>query len=318
MQLSEYCRPFISANKPWPKFPLPIEASITWWQNWIIRTPPINYFSALRNELPQLWIMPREGASSSEVYKRLVLKGEVPNPSDRDSALHLNDPGGFVVSLVDHPCGTFPVIDINDQIDFLNVVRCLAYKCELESIQESVHAQAVSGLIHWGLIKMINKNERSQLIILHNAPYSSLQESVVPGRPTWNQWLLLSRRWRLEHELTHLATKLLAGEMRLNLFDELIADTLGMLFAIDTFSADLFIKGLGINVDGNLNEGGRCHTYIKQLEQKDSQAAIKFVVDRAYELEELLSTGLLRSERLPLLKYLIRQQLDKTFLVASC
>ena len=53
----------------------------------------------------------------------------------------------------------------------------------------------------------------------------------------------------MEHELTHVTTKRLAGKMRLNLNDELITDTLGMLKAIKIFFADLFRMGLGVNID---------------------------------------------------------------------
>ena len=37
--------------------------------------------------------------------------------------------------------------------------------------------------------------------------------------------------------------------MRLNLYDKLIADALGMLKALKIFSADLFRVDLGVNID---------------------------------------------------------------------
>lgn len=41
----------------------------------------------------------------------------------------------------------------------------------------------------------------------------------------------------LEHELTHLTTKRLLGEMRLNHLDELIAECMGMVAALGKFNA---------------------------------------------------------------------------------
>lgn len=58
----------------------------------------------------------------------------------------------------------------------------------------------------------------------------------VPGLPSNQSWLKASTVLRLEHELTHLATKRLLGEMRLNLLDELVADCMGMVAALGVCS----------------------------------------------------------------------------------
>ncbi len=313
ISIEEYCRPFIESTKQWPSLPLPVQPGIEWWQKWLQETACEGYFESLRSYLPQLWINPHDGASKSERYKQLVLRGKAMNNEENDNILKLKDQQGFSVRLVDHPCGTYPVIEINDQDDFLNVVRCLAYRCEQTHIQSSVHAQAVAGLIHWGLIQNINIKERCQLIILHRSPYSSLPISVIPGKPTTKAWLEISQHWRLEHELTHLATKKLAGEMRLNLFDELVADALGMLKALNVFSADLFRQGLGLNNDASTTTTGRVHTYLKGLNENASRLACQYVLQRAHELEQLLEAGIIPDERMALLNYLINQKLDQPF-----
>ena len=73
------------------------------------------------------------------------------------------------------------------------MVRYLAYRCELKKIKPSVLAQAVSGLIYWGLICTINQHERAQLIILHRSPYSYLPAIAIPGMPITSQWLVMSQ-----------------------------------------------------------------------------------------------------------------------------
>lgn len=240
-----------------------------------------------------------------------MLRGEEDIEINKDEILKLNDPNGFSVRLAIHPCGAIPIIEIIDDEDFQNVVRCLAYRCEAKEIQASVHAQAVSGLIHWGIIKTINYNERSELIILNPAPYSSLPSSIIPGTPTKKRWLNLSQIWRLEHELTHIATKRLVGEMRLNLFDELLADELGMIKTLELFSAELFRLGLGLNVDATATSDGRVHTYIKKLAPEDSKLACRYVLNRAKELVDLLKARAIPAEQMVLLRYLTMQQLDK-------
>ena len=263
--------------------------------------------------LPQLCINPHHGASKSEIYKHLVLRGNEINIEEDEHILHFKDQQGFSIRLVEHPCGTYPVIEVEDQSDFVSLVRCLAYRCELKQIQSSVHAQAVSGLIHWGLIRETSLMARCQLIILHRSPYSCLPSRVIPGKPSTQEWLEMSQSWRLEHELTHLATQRLAGEMRLNLFDELVADALGMLEALKLFSADLFRQGLGLNHDGSTTATGRVHTYLKGLNENSSNAACIYVLQRAQELEKLIATGLVPIERMALLRYLTKQRLDQTF-----
>ena len=315
VSLDEYCRPFIGAGSQWPDLPLPAQPSQIWWQQWLQETPVESHFKSLRSFLPQLFIKPHTGASKSEAYKHLVLRGGKEIQINQETTLQLNDPQAFSIRLVDHIFGAVPVIEIGDQNDFLNVVCCLAYRCELNQIQPSVHAQAVAGLIHWGLIRTVNKYERAQLIILHSSPYSSLPASTIPDNPTTSQWLEISQHWRLEHELTHLATQRLVGEMRLNLFDELVADSLGMLKALQFFSADLFRHSLGLNVDATTSENGRVHTYLVGLDHKNSQIACKYVLQRATELEKLLSARLIPYKRIPLLRYLTQQKLDQAFLV---
>ena len=311
MDFSKYCSPFLNASRPWPPLPIPKNKAFIWWQSWLNENSKSCQFEELREIFPQLWITPKQGASNSEKYKRLVLRGQSPSLNDREDSLKLNDQNGVCVSLVEHPCGNYPVIDINDESDFRNILRCLAYRCEQISIQKSVHAQAISGLIHWGLIKNIDRSERANLIILHNAPYSSLSETIIPGNPTYHEWLGLSRQWRLEHELTHLATKFLINEMRINLFDELIADCLGMLNAINIFSADIFLKGLGIKSNGQLNENARAKTYIEELDDNHKSIVLKHIINRAKELEQLIFFKRIQIDKISLLKFLIRQQLDQ-------
>ena len=118
-------------------------------------TPPNKHFEGIRDYLPQLWIKPHKVASKSETYKHLVLKGESYIESKQDAILELIDPGGFSIQLAKHPYGTLPAIEIKERDDFLNVVSCLASRCEQNTIQTSLHAQALCGLIHWGLIRKV-------------------------------------------------------------------------------------------------------------------------------------------------------------------
>jgi hypothetical protein len=150
-----------------------------------------------------------------------------------------------------------PVLSTPKWSDFCLLVNALAHRCEPDPLAQGVHAHAVGGLIHWGLIRRYGPKSRARFILLHKGPYGSVGASEVPGYPDAASWQMASTALRLEHELTHLATKRLLGEMRLNLLDELIADCMGMVAALGQFDAQLFGRCLGLDPHGDPLAGGR-------------------------------------------------------------
>ena len=309
--LKDYCKPFSNADASWPDLPLPANSIELWWRRWLDVTPQQNQWQALRMELRQLLITPQPFARLSDRYQRLVLRGEVPQPEDLEMAPLLKDPDGFSISIASHICGAVPVLTVSHHDDFALIMRCLAHRCESVPMQETVHAQAVAGLIHWGLIRELGAKKRCQILILHRAPYSSLSASDVPSRPTLDEWLKQSQIWRLEHELTHIACHKLVGEMRINLFDELLADAIGMKTALGYFHADLFRRGLGLNLDGTIQDNGRAHVYIQKLDPNAHLAACQMVLKRSTELEQCLETKQLPTDSTRLLRYLTKSTLDQ-------
>ena len=309
--LQDYCKPFSKADAIWPALPLPPDAIELWWRRWLLATAKDNQWKALRAELPQLLVPPQPLAHLSDRYQRLVLRGESPQPKDLEVAPRLQDPKGFSITIANHPCGAKPVLSVSDHDDFVLIMRCLAHRCERISVQGTVHAQAVAGLIHWGLIRELDAKARCQILILHRAPYSSLDASSIPNNPNQDQWIKQSQLWRLEHELTHIACRKLAGEMRINLFDELIADAIGMKTALGSFHADLFRQGIGLNRDGTIQENARAHAYIQTLDPNYHDLACQMVITRAQELEQLLDEEQLPSNTMKLLKVLTQSTLDQ-------
>ncbi len=317
MDFFEYCQPFIGSGNTWPDLPLPEQATDCWWRQWFDKVPETERFNKLRFVLPQLYIKPHNGARSSDIYKRLVLRGDPITPQDQNMRLYLNDENGLKFSLVDHSCGVLPVLSFNNLEDFVSVLCCLANRCEPFEIKSSVHSHAIGGLIHWGLIKDIDRSARAQLLLLHNAPYSSLPSKLIPGHPSDYEWLDLSHTWRLNHEIAHIYCRQLVGEMRINLLDELLADYIGMRASLGIFSADLFRLGLGLSTEAQLSNDSRACTYISELNSTDQKLACKAVIARSIELEALFKSDLLPHDEMHLLRYLTNQQLNKVFYAPS-
>ena len=286
--LANYYQGFTSAGGAWPPLPLADAPELSWWQQ-LIGASADSMLSgklllgALEAALPQLQLPQVVGISGSELYKALVLRGEA--SVAEGAGLPWDHPEALRLWIAPHPCGAMPVLETPSWQDFVLLIRALAHRGEPTCLADGVHAQAISGLIHWGLIAQFGRQSRARLIVLHQAPYGSVAARDVPGGLSDSAWLAASTRLRLEHELTHLATKRLLGEMRLNLLDELIADCMGMVAALGAFHAGLFGHCLGIDENGLPITNGRWISYTKDLTPDESRHAIQLLMQRARELE---------------------------------
>ena len=322
--LSAYCQGFARAEQLWPALPLQPAPELSWWQELIgtaeagvLRGLPL--LRALEAVLPQLRLPQVNGISGSELYKQAVLRGEQLSPEELARAGPLpswDQPESLELAIHPHPCGAMPVLQTSCWNDFVQLVRALAQRGEPFALADGVHAQAVSGLIHWGLIERLGRNSRGTLIVLHVAPYGSVEAWQVPASLSDDAWLHASTTLRLEHELTHIATKTLLGEMRLNLLDELIADCMGMVAAIGRFDAALFGRCLGIDTanDDLPIANGRWLSYTRELSASETLQAIALVMQRARELEAALleQPRWLQSEQaMARLQWLCQQRIDQ-------
>ncbi|MFM7549392.1 MAG: DUF7005 family protein [Cyanobacteriota bacterium] len=310
--LTSYCQGFARAAEAWPPLPLADQPELAWWEALVaglageVLTGE-SLLQALEAALPQLCLPQVQGISDSALYKALVLRGE----AAAGPRLDWQDPAALRLWIAPHPCGAMPVLETPSWHDFVQLVRALAHRAEPVGLADGVHAQAISGLIHWGLIQRFGRQSRARLIVLHQAPYGSVPAREVPadlGALGDEAWLAASSKLRLEHELTHLATKRLLGEMRLNLLDELIADCMGMVAALSRFSSELFGRCLGVD-----SPDGRWITYTRELGEDDGRDALALTMLRARELETMLLAHpwmLDQSQSMARLRWLCQQQLD--------
>jgi len=323
--LQPYLQGFTKAYEPWPRLPLPPEPELTWWLNLLGDDPDgqlrgTTLLTALQAALPQLKLPQVAGISSTTLYQAVVLRGQDPDsPALLEAAAqigqppHWQQPEQLELWLAQHPCGTMPVLQTPNWADFELMVRALAHRAEPAELADGVHAQAVSGLIHWPLIRRFGTQSRAKLIVLHRAPYGSVEARHVPGGLGDEAWLAASTTLRLAHELTHLATKRLLGEMRLNLLDELVADCMGMVAALGFYDAGLFGRCLGVGDDDQPIANGRWLSYTRELSAAAAAQAVALVMARARELQTQLQLQpwLLQPDRaMQRLQWLCQQRLD--------
>ena len=310
-QLIHYCRGFARAGEAWPPLPLRDSPELAWWQELVAGSGSgvlagELLLKTLRAALPQLDLPQVEGISGTELYKSVVLRGEAAS-----CPLDWQEPAALRLWIAPHPSGAMPVLETPNWDDFVQLVRGLAHRGEPVAIVEGVHAQAISGLIHWGLIHRFGRKSRARLIVMHQAPYGSVparEVSAELGGLDNAAWLEASSTLRLEHELTHLSTRRLLGEMRLNLLDELVADCMGMVAALGRFSAELFGRCLGLETTN-----GRWTTYTGELGEAERHEALALTMRRANELEMMFLAYpwmLNNHQSMRRLQWLCQQQLN--------
>ena len=311
--MEHYCRRFKEADTIWPDLPVAADNREQWWERWLVGRDPTRCWDDLRQLLPQLLLQPGVDVHRSDAYQRLVMRGEPAQAADFKHTPVLRDPSGTTITMARHPTGAVPVLTFGNHEDFVLAVRCLAHRCEAIPVQTTVHSQAISGLIHWGLIRDLGMQARCQILLLHRAPYASLAATTIPGEPSMERWLELSQTWRLEHELTHIACRRLVGEMRINLYDEIVADAMGMTSALGYFDADLFRRGLGLSIEGVPMKEARAHVYVSTLDPSHHEQAFQLTLQRASELERLLEDQRWPARSMALLRRLVRGQLTQPF-----
>jgi uridylate kinase len=143
-----------------------------------------------------------------------------------------------------------------------------------------------------------------RLGVMDAEAFSLCEANKLPINFNKNEWIKASTILRLEHELTHLSTMRILGEMRLNLLDELVADTMGQLIALGKFSSQIFINCLEI----------RKSIYTTELSRCDAEYVLLLLSERADEMEAVLrSQTILSTEfcRQMLLPWLCQQRLSQ-------
>ncbi len=235
---------------------------------------------ALAECYPQLYLRPGEGME--DAYKDAALRGNRPeNPS-----LELfRGSGRDLLTKEQTPAGPVKVLYLYRREDFENALRLLVYRCRPEEIPFTLGAMTVDGLANW---KKINDhrtaylaaghtdwaeewkrftsdrgNYRDTLIILSDGPYSgvSAERSGMPQ----GDWLEISRKIRLYHECTHVICRRLFPQQKEAVWDEIVADAIGIRKALGHYDAKL--AGLFLGVSENGYTGGRLENYISEEEK---------------------------------------------------
>ena len=237
----------------------------------------MSVISELAARFPQLCIKPEKGASQSEIYRRIVRKGES----------FLGDLSHFICSNEDNftvaetPAGKVEVVFLKNRADFECFYRIMAAKCEPVPILRTVGAAYIGGINDWSKIHAhlaeyeqnggtdssgefvrftADKcNYKTSIILLSDGFYSNLNCENTPFPE--EQWQKISLDIRKYHELTHFVCRSFFPTKINAVWDEILADFYGLLCAAGSYDSELALKFLGI-FDAKYT-GGRLEHYVE-------------------------------------------------------
>ncbi len=237
--------------------------------------------STLAEQYQQLYLTP--GAEGEERYKAIVRRGE----AAKDKSLaHFRGSEADTLEWEDTPAGAVQLVTLHERADFVLFLRIMAHRCAEAAIPDSQGAAILDGLIDWTKINAhreaffaeaaargekspdwsaefksftANKgNYLNALIVLSAGPYSGVAAERVGLSD--EEWLRRSLTLRKYHECTHFVCRRRHPEQIDAIWDELVADSVGVYAAFGRLRPELVELFLGI--DGERYVGGRLENYV--------------------------------------------------------
>ncbi len=279
--------PFIFDSLHFPlSFPLSSEAHIPTWESYLEETYMRGVFNTLREKLVQLHFPICKGISEGDAYRAVTRRGIPPETISEASGLNLKEPENIRLIIYNSLAGKIPVIIVENRQDFVSLIQALTQKNEPQPIPNSMGACMIAGYNNWDRIRKIriqweaespfNRGEirwqkkfkeiiprkelyQDRFMILSTGYYSAIAPSEL-GLDD-EEWKKLSLIIRLEHECTHYLTRRLFSSMQNNVYDELLADFMGIVSAIGKYRADWFLRFMGLEAYPHYRSGGRLENY---------------------------------------------------------
>jgi len=246
-------------------------------------------------QYPQLTLGIKEGKSSSEEYKNIVLRGIFPEK------LTFPFEGDILAEriLMDTPVGKKEALYLPDREIFEYFMRVLAYKCEPVDIPSTTGAIMISGINNWNKIYAhrdeflkdhpesmwndefksfisVKENYKDSILLISKGGYSNV--SFENTKYEAEEWLNISKDLRIYHELTHYVCRIKYLEHKSPVRDEVIADCIGLLGATKDYDCRLAKYVLGIEGD-TYRQGGRLENYVDEDKLNDAFLYAKKLVD---------------------------------------
>ena len=242
---------------------------------------------ALAEVYPQLYLDP--GREEKVAYRKVVLQGET--PKSRDLSHFKGDPQDRS-EIVETPAGPVVVVSLGNRADYEIFVRCMmaakegpkapipasqgastlvafnwpridAHRERFMEEQRDLGVEDPDWSAEFSRFISVPANYQDLLVVLSWGPYSNV--SAAEAGQAEETWLETSYAIRKFHELTHVICRRLYPERIEAVWDELVADAVGIYAALGRYDAALEKRCLGITEDRYT--GGRLENYCDNAAQ---------------------------------------------------
>lgn len=286
-----------------PVCPLSDEPQVDAWQRYERESVAHGATAALKRHLVQLQFPVRAGMSEEPAYREATRQGRFEAARSFEPGIVWRHPDNIRLDVVPTVAGKLPVIVAGDRVDFEMLVQALSSRNEPVSVPAAMGACLVKGLNNWSRIadyratweqqhpgedwteafaELIPRKElyQDRLIILSTGPYSAT--TAADAGLDRAEWLDRSLAIRREHELTHYFVYRVFGVMRSHVFDEIVADFIGLSRTFGEYRTDLALRFLGLEAFPTYRTGGRLEVYVSDPPLSDAATAVvRAVVHRA-------------------------------------
>lgn len=247
---------------------------------------------------PQLYLCPGEG--SAEACGRIVQYGEA--APARDLSHFLGD-GRDSCAIEETPAGYVQVITLHQRPDFERFLQIMAFRCREKEIPATQGASILDGVINWTKIRAHResflasggsaedwpaefrrftadkRNYTDALIVLSDGPYSAVSAERMGMEE--QAWLACSHEIRKAHECTHfICRRLFPGKIDA-VWDEIVADAVGLFAAFGRYDVRTAALFLGVSRDGYT--GGRLENYVSE-EGEEKEKTLDLAAKKVYSV----------------------------------
>ena len=201
---------------------------------------------------PQLYLDPNR--EEKEAYRKVVLQGEM--PESRDLSHFRQDP-------LDRKKASIPASQGASTLVAFNWPRIYAHREQFMEEQRAAGVEEPDWSEEFSRFISVPANYQDLLVVLSWGPYSSV--TAAEAGQTEDTWPEISYAIRKYHELTHVICRRLYPDRIDGVWDELVADAVGIYAALGHYDAALEKRCLGIT--GERYTGGRLENYSDDTEK---------------------------------------------------
>ena len=267
----------------------------------------------------QLYLAPEKGISGTGLYSDIVHYGKTPPEVFKKIQ---NELSGFKCSKYGRlfteitPAGKVEILYIYNNSDFERFLQIMAYRGEPACIPDKIETAEIEGITNWRKIEKHmqdylfsggdsvmwsselknftnnRQNYQDTLIVIKRSDYSGITyEKSGYAKLLWND---ISLKIKIYYACTHYVCRKMYGGCKNIIWNELVADCMGILFALNKYDVLLAKKFLGVSKHGYDNHG-RLINYCSETENDLNELAVKIstVIDKmSVQIKKLLASGI--------------------------